>query len=226
MAAGGASSGAEERDGGGAGGRRQAGGKTGWQEARRVDERAGWRRGEQRCRRMGQEGGAAALAAAAELRGPQGTVAPGTRGQRQLADVARRSNVCPAARTIWPGSRRIDMGLERREIDEIAVRVAEVLLDRLGPALRPAGVSAAYDRAHAPAARLVDAATLARMLGVERDWVYAHAGQLGAVRLGGPRGRLRFDLATLGDRLAAPAGAHVTRPAMRSRTRRSRGAVS
>lgn len=41
--------------------------------------------------------------------------------------------------------------------------------------------------------RLVDAATLARELGVEREWVYAHAEQLGAVRLGGPNGRLRFD---------------------------------
>lgn len=47
------------------------------------------------------------------------------------------------------------------------------------------------------AARLVDAATLATILDVERDWVYAHAEQLGAVRLGGPRGRLRFDLAAV-----------------------------
>lgn len=119
------------------------------------------------------------------------------------------------------------MGLERREIDEIAVRVADVLLDRLGPAQRPTGGAAAYDRAHAPAARLVDAATLARMLGVERDWVYAHAGQLGAVRLGGPRGRLRFDLATLGDRLAAPAGSAAAGAVPRAaRPRRRRGAVS
>jgi hypothetical protein len=43
------------------------------------------------------------------------------------------------------------------------------------------------------AVRLVDAATLAAMLPVERDWVYAHASQLGAIRLGGPAGRLRFD---------------------------------
>ncbi|WP_270006583.1 hypothetical protein [Solirubrobacter deserti] len=52
--------------------------------------------------------------------------------------------------------------------------------------------------------RYVDAATLACTLGVERDWVYARAAQLGAVRLGdGPRARLRFDLeqvrATLAD---------------------------
>lgn len=50
-------------------------------------------------------------------------------------------------------------------------------------------------------ARLVDAATLARELGVEREWVYAHAEQLGAVRLGGPNGRLRFDRHEVGKRL-------------------------
>src|SRR3954451_22951266 len=42
---------------------------------------------------------------------------------------------------------------------------------------------------------LVDAAELARILGVDRDWVYARAGRLGAVRLGdGPKARLRFDI--------------------------------
>ena len=46
-----------------------------------------------------------------------------------------------------------------------------------------------------PPVRLVDAATLARILDVDRDWVYAHARELQAVRLGGERGRLRFDLA-------------------------------
>jgi hypothetical protein len=44
-------------------------------------------------------------------------------------------------------------------------------------------------------ARLVDAATLAAKLGVSRDFVYAHASELGAQRIGGGlRGRLRFDL--------------------------------
>jgi hypothetical protein len=41
--------------------------------------------------------------------------------------------------------------------------------------------------------RYVDAATLAAALCVERDWVYSHADELGALRLG-PNGRLRFDL--------------------------------
>ncbi len=46
-----------------------------------------------------------------------------------------------------------------------------------------------------PSVRLVDAATLATTLGVSRDFVYAHASELGGERIGsGPRGRLRFDL--------------------------------
>lgn len=42
--------------------------------------------------------------------------------------------------------------------------------------------------------RLVDAATLAGELGVERSWVYEHAHELHPIRLGnGPRARLRFN---------------------------------
>jgi hypothetical protein len=43
--------------------------------------------------------------------------------------------------------------------------------------------------------RLVDAATLAGELGVDRSWVYAHRDELGVVRLGsGSKPRLRFDV--------------------------------
>lgn len=41
---------------------------------------------------------------------------------------------------------------------------------------------------------LVDAQTLADLLDVDRGWVYRHAAELGAVRLGGQNGRLRFDV--------------------------------
>jgi hypothetical protein len=62
-------------------------------------------------------------------------------------------------------------------VDAIARRVVELLVQR------------------APArAELVDAAELARRLGVDRSWVYTHAIQLGAIKLGsGRRPRLRFD---------------------------------
>jgi hypothetical protein len=79
------------------------------------------------------------------------------------------------------------MSLQPGEIEAIAQRVAELIADRLAPP--------------APRERLVDAAQLAELLGVERDWVYAHADQLGGVRLGGPKGRLRFDLNMVADHL-------------------------
>lgn len=50
-------------------------------------------------------------------------------------------------------------------------------------------------RPETPPLRLVDAVTLAGALGVDRSYIYAHADELGAVRLGdGPKSRLRFDL--------------------------------
>jgi hypothetical protein len=79
--------------------------------------------------------------------------------------------------------------LEPDDIEAIAHRVAE-LLDRSD---RPGAV------------RLVDAAEVARALSVDREWVYAHAQQLGALRLGGPQGRLRFDLNQVRQALAPPA---------------------
>jgi len=55
-----------------------------------------------------------------------------------------------------------------------------------------------------PKVRYIDAAQLARILEVEPDWVYRHARQLGAIRLGGPKGRLRFDIQHVKRTLAAP----------------------
>lgn len=51
--------------------------------------------------------------------------------------------------------------------------------------------------------RLVDAVELAQWLSVDRGWVYEHASELGALRLGsGPRARLRFDLGEVRRRLS------------------------
>jgi hypothetical protein len=50
--------------------------------------------------------------------------------------------------------------------------------------------------------QLLDAAAVARMLGVTRGWVYEHAAELGAIRLGsGTRPRLRFDPLRVGTAL-------------------------
>jgi hypothetical protein len=85
--------------------------------------------------------------------------------------------------------------LDPDDIDQIAQRVLALLRAESGPAQQ----------------RLVDAKTLAELLGVTRAWVYAHADELRAVRLGGPRGRLRFDvLQVRALRDAAPSPARRT----------------
>jgi hypothetical protein len=101
--------------------------------------------------------------------------------------------------------------LDPQAIEQIAQRVAELL--------REQHASHTDD-----ATRLLDAAQLARRLGVSRDWVYAHANELGALVLGtGPRARLRFDLETAVRALAerrrgaarSPARPPATTPAYR-----------
>jgi hypothetical protein len=65
-------------------------------------------------------------------------------------------------------------------VEAVAQRVVELL----------------HTESHSPLGlRLVDAATLAAELGVERSWVYAHRAELGAIQLGsGSKPRLRFDV--------------------------------
>lgn len=102
------------------------------------------------------------------------------------------------------------MGLDEVDIERITERVVTLLAE----AQRETVVTSA---------RFVDAATIAQLLDVDRDWVYAHAEQLGALRLGGERGRLRFDLATLEQRLER-VGSTPTRSASKAsgRGRRAR----
>jgi hypothetical protein len=77
---------------------------------------------------------------------------------------------------------------------------------------------------------LVNAAEVARVLGVDRDWVYEHGERLGAIRLGdGPRPRLRFEVGRAVEsfaRLSAEAPAVPLGGGLRTpvpRPRRSRG---
>jgi hypothetical protein len=73
--------------------------------------------------------------------------------------------------------------MTHEDIEAVARRVVD-LLRKAGAAQLPG--------------RLVDAATVARLLGVSRATVYANADQLGAIRLGkGMRARLRFDATRL-----------------------------
>jgi hypothetical protein len=58
-----------------------------------------------------------------------------------------------------------------------------------------------------PGAGLMTAGQVATKLGVDRSWVYAHASELGVVRLGnGPRPRLRFDPALIAQRMVGRCG--------------------
>jgi len=62
-------------------------------------------------------------------------------------------------------------------------------------------------------ARLLTAQQVAARFNVERSWVYAHAEELGVVRLGsGPRPRLRFDAAVVAVRLR-PSPGRMLQPA-------------
>lgn len=71
------------------------------------------------------------------------------------------------------------MALDRRDIEAIAQRVAQLLT-----------------RPHSEH-ELLNPKELAETLHVSVDYVYAHAADLGAMRLGdGPKARLRFDLRT------------------------------
>jgi hypothetical protein len=55
--------------------------------------------------------------------------------------------------------------------------------------------------------RMLTAAQVAARFNVDRSWVYAHAEELGVMRLGdGPRPRLRFDPAIVSQRLVATRG--------------------
>lgn len=112
--------------------------------------------------------------------------------------------------------RRFAAGTERLHPEDLE-RLAELIAERARPSTRP---------------RLVAAAELARQLSVERSWVYEHANERGAVRLGpGPKAPLRFDpdraLAALASCSAGRMPAESESPAQpskpHSRRRRSLG---
>jgi hypothetical protein len=95
-------------------------------------------------------------------------------------------------------------------VEQTALRVVELLREEPAPA-----------PSRSP---LVDAATVARALGISRSTVYGHAAELGAVPIGdGPKPRLRFDLdrarQAWGSRSEGE-GSGALQPARRRRSRR------
>jgi hypothetical protein len=96
--------------------------------------------------------------------------------------------------------------LDPQDIEMIAARIVALLREQQ-PESQP---------------RFVDAATVAAVLGIDRDWVYAHSAELGGVRLGGEHGRLRFDLDAIRRQLAIPAPKRAPKPT-RARPSKQRG---
>jgi hypothetical protein len=89
---------------------------------------------------------------------------------------------------------RADVSLGPETVEAIARRVEELLARRFSQTGRTAP------------RRLLTAAEISEWWGVERSWVYDHAEELGAIRLGtGRRPRLRFDPDLVAQRLDARA---------------------
>jgi len=113
----------------------------------------------------------------------------------------------------WGKIRSAAAEITPENIERIAQRVAQLLR---------------HDASRAPGhARLVDAAYLASHFGLTRAWIYQHADELGAIRLGhGSRARMRFDLDTAMKALSKQAApADVREQPTRRRQRRSEPAT-
>jgi len=122
-----------------------------------------------------------------------------------LMRLPRRASE-PTGQTADGGTVALDPGA----VEAIARRVAELLHQ---------------DQPITPASRrLLSAAEVAEWWGVDRGWVYQHADELGAQRLGaGARPRLRFDPTLVAARLAPDrTGAATRRPPVRRHPQRSR----
>jgi hypothetical protein len=106
--------------------------------------------------------------------------------------------------------------------DDALDRLADLLADRI--AARLTRLTIGTPAPHEP---LVDAAEIARLHGKTRSWVYEHAGELGAVRLGsGPRPRLAFSptrVAEQLERVDKPVSTPLPEPSQRQRRRQRAG---
>lgn len=84
--------------------------------------------------------------------------------------------------------------LDSTSIDQIADRLMDAVVTRIIDLIRMDGLISPAGGAQ----RWLDAQQVAKQLGVSREWVYEHADELGARRIGnGPRPRLRFPVLAL-----------------------------
>jgi hypothetical protein len=139
----------------------------------------------------------------------------------------------PAGGWLAPAHEAGPLGAEKQTnraaaLDALADRVAE----RVAPRVAALVIEALTGSGEV---RLLDAAEVARRLGRGREWVYRHAGELGAVPLGdGERPRLGFDPARVAAYLDAcrtsrrterPAEPTAKRSAGRAGTRQRAGST-
>lgn len=90
-------------------------------------------------------------------------------------------------------------------VEPAEVRLAPESIEALAAALAEALGGEAGERGREEEPDRTSAAEIARRWGVGRRWVYDHAEELGARRMGkGSRPRLRFDPAEVAERLGAP----------------------
>jgi hypothetical protein len=109
----------------------------------------------------------------------------------QTATLPKPSRAAPLELTA--DRRSLDMEATRARSRENQVVYDDDALDRLADLLAERHAARLGLLTPAQPEPLVDAAEIARLHGKTRSWVYEHAGELGAIRLGsGPRPRLRF----------------------------------
>ncbi len=95
-------------------------------------------------------------------------------------------------------ARTLVVRLHPETAERLALRVTALLIKHMER-------SQATPPPEAEAPRLLSAAEVSRWWGVHRGWVYEHAQELGAIRIGdGERPRLRFDPERVTRRLARP----------------------
>lgn len=98
------------------------------------------------------------------------------RERRAVATRLGRERCSPSGRGLGAKPRRVAVDLSPRTVELIAARVVELMRERK------------------PVPELISAGELARLLGVERPWIYRHRHLLGGIRIGeGPKAPWRFD---------------------------------
>ena len=95
----------------------------------------------------------------------------------------------PRRRGLGAMARRVAVDLTPQAVEQVASRVAQMLQRQQQQSAEIPGAKEQQG--------FLNVAQLARHLGLNPAWIYEHADELGAIRIGdGPKARIRFDLYT------------------------------